>query len=145
MFGRNNKLETRWLADIKFFAGFTEDQLDQASALGEKVLAEDGAVLVDQGRFGDVVYVIVEGKANVLMNGEYVATIGEGSMVGEMAVVEHKPRNATVVAEGEMTLVSFGLSEFRALLDKNPGAKEQVTALLEFRAKANERRTTGGD
>lgn len=145
MFGRNNKLDTGWLGGVKFFSGFTEDQLGQASALGEKLSAENGAVLTDQGRFGDVVYVIVEGKANVLMNGEYVATIGEGSMVGEMAVLEHKPRNATVIAEGEMTLVAFGLAEFRTLLDKNPAAKEQVTALLDLRSKANDRRTTGDE
>ena len=67
--------------------------------LADDVDAEPGAVLVDQGRVGQECYVILEGEASVYVSGEHVATSGPGSMVGEMALVEHKPRNATVVAD----------------------------------------------
>lgn len=140
MFGRNNKLDTEWLAGVRFFEGFTSEQLMQVSRLGERVEAESGAELTDQGRFGDVVYVIVDGMANVSMNGEYVTTVGSGVMVGEMAVLENRPRNASVVAEGAMTLVAFGLSEFRELLDNNPAAKDKILALLDARSRANDHR-----
>lgn len=140
MFGRNDKLDTAWLAGVGFFDGFSPDQLAEAAELGEKVDAEIGAELTDQGRYGDVAFVIVDGRANVSMNGEYVATVGPGSMVGEMALVERRPRNATVVAETAMTLVAFGAEEFRALLDRSPAAKERVMALLDARSRANAER-----
>ncbi len=140
MFGRNNKLDTAWLSGVTFFKGFSDEQLDEVAALGTRVEAEAGAELTDQGRYGDVTYVVVEGTANVLMNGEYVASIGSGSMVGEMALLEHRPRTATVVAETDMVLVSFGTESFGALLDRNPTAKERVLALLNARTRANQER-----
>ncbi|MGH1505357.1 MAG: Crp/Fnr family transcriptional regulator [Acidimicrobiales bacterium] len=140
MFGRNNKLDTTWLAKVGFFEGFSDDQLAAAAELGERVEAEAGAELTDQGRYGDVAFVVVEGRANVLMNGDYVATVGSGSMVGEMSILERRPRNATVVAETDMVLVAFSTEAFRSLLDESPAAKERVLALLDARSRANAER-----
>lgn len=137
MFASNNKLDVDWLGKVSFFDCFTPTELAEVAALGQKVVADPGALLTDQGRFGDVSYVIVEGTANVSMNGTYVASVSAGSMVGEMSLIEHRPRAASVVAETEMTLVSFGIEEFRALLEKYPTAKERVLALLDSRSRAN--------
>lgn len=143
MFAGNNKLNTEWLSKISFFDRFSESELKEVASLGQKVQADAGAVLADQGRFGDVSFVVVEGTANVSMNGSYVATIGAGTIVGEMSLIEHRPRVATVVAETDMVLVSFGMEEFRALLDRNPKAKEQILDLLEARTQANSSREQG--
>lgn len=140
MFGRNNKLDTGWLADVALFEGFTEEQLRQVAELGTRVEAEAGAEITDQGRYGDHCFVIVEGTANVIMNGEYVASVGSGSMIGEMSLLEHRPRSATVVAETDMVLVSFDINGFHALLDANPTAKERVLGILSKRVADNERR-----
>lgn len=145
MFESNNKLDVAWLSQVHFFQCFSGDELTEIAALGQKVVADPGALLTDQGRYGDVSYVIVEGTANVSMNGTYVASVGPGSVVGEMALVEHRPRAASVTAETEMTLVSFGIEEFRALLDRSPTAKEQVLALLDARSRANLARQSEGD
>ncbi|MEM7276049.1 MAG: cyclic nucleotide-binding domain-containing protein [Actinomycetota bacterium] len=143
MFGRNNKLDTGWLASVAFFDGFGDDELSEVSALGERMEVTAGTEIIDQGRVGDACYVIVDGRANVYIRGEYVATVGPGSMVGEMALVEHRPRNASVTAETEMVLVSFGNSEFRKLLDRSPNAKERVLTTLNARIRANEARDEG--
>ncbi|MEM7324216.1 MAG: cyclic nucleotide-binding domain-containing protein [Actinomycetota bacterium] len=140
MFGRNNKLDTGWLASVKFFDGFSDSELSEVSQLGERTEAKAGDEIIDQGRVGEACYVIVEGTANVHIRGEYVASVGAGSMVGEMALVEHRPRNATVTAETDMVLVSFGNTEFRKLLDRSPNANERVLALLNARLRANEAR-----
>ncbi|MEZ5228247.1 MAG: cyclic nucleotide-binding domain-containing protein [Acidimicrobiales bacterium] len=140
MFGRNNKLDVDWLSKHSFFDSFSAAQVEQIAELGHRVDADPGAELTDQGRFGDVCYLIIEGTANVLMRGEYVATVGPGTMVGEMALLEHRPRNATVVAETDMVLVSFGTKEFRKILDDNPDLRERVHALLVARERDNSAR-----
>ena len=61
-------------------------------------------------------------------------------MVGEMALVEHRPRNASVSAETDMVLVSFGTAEFHKLLDRSPNAKERVLTLLNARLRDNQER-----
>ncbi len=141
MFGRNNKLDVDWLGKVPFFGDFTPAQIEQIAELGHRVDADAGAELTDQGRYGDVCYLIIEGTANVLMRGEYVASVGAGTMVGEMALLEHRPRNATVIAETPMVLVSFGTKEFRTILDDNPDLQERVHALLVARERDNNARS----
>jgi CRP-like cAMP-binding protein len=137
MFGRNNRLDVDWLANVSFFEGLDRHELERVAELATRVEAEPGAVLTDQGRYGDVCYVIVEGAANVYMNHEYVTSLNAGSMVGEMALVEHRPRVATVVAEGPMVLASFGTKEFQTLMEELPKTKERVNSVLGERLKAN--------
>ncbi|MGB5757733.1 MAG: cyclic nucleotide-binding domain-containing protein [Acidimicrobiales bacterium] len=141
MFGRNNKLDTGWLGSQAFFDGFNQSELGWVSALGEKVEVDAGTEIIDQGRVGDSCYVIVEGRAAVYIRGEFVTSVGPGSMVGEMALVEHRPRNASVVAETDMVLVSFGTAEFRKLLGESPNANEKVMTMLNARLRENQART----
>lgn len=140
MFGRNNKLDTDWLANVDFFDGFAKPEIEEVAALGERIDVEAGTELIDQGRVGDVCYVVVDGRAAVHIRGEFVTSVGPGTMVGEMALVEHRPRNATVTAETDMSLVSFGTEAFRKLLSKSPTAFDRVTNMLNDRLRENQER-----
>ena len=140
MFGLNNKLDTKWLATVSFFEGFSDSELSRVAALGERVDVKAGSELIDQGRVGDECYVIVEGSASIHMRGDYITSVGSGSMVGEMALVEFRPRNATVTAETDMTLVRFGITDFRKLLAKSPSTHDRVMKLLNERLEANQQR-----
>ena len=108
--------------------------------LGARVDIDAGTELIDQGRIGQACYVIVSGSATIHIRGEFVTSVGPGTMVGEMGLVEHRPRNATVTATTPMTLVSFGIEEFRKLLEKSPTTHERVMTMLEERLEANQQR-----
>jgi CRP-like cAMP-binding protein len=138
MFGQHNKLDTGWLSTVGFFNEFSHDELTRVAALGEKLEVEAGTELIDQGRVGDACYVIVSGTATVHIRGEFVTTVGAGTMVGEMALVDHRPRNATVTAETDMVLVSFGTKAFRKLLEASPTTYRRVIGMLNDRLRANE-------
>jgi CRP-like cAMP-binding protein len=125
------------LRGLAFFAGFGDDELDRVAQLAEEVEAETGARLVDQGRVGQECFVILDGHASVFVGEDYVAGLGPGSMVGEMALVDHRPRVATVVADTPMVLLRFDTKRFRTLLDEMPLARERVTQLLAERLQAN--------
>ncbi len=133
MFGRKSKGDAEWLAGVAFFRGFSSDELARVAGLASEVTAEAGAELTEQGRMGDACYVIVEGDASVYISGDHVATLHEGSMVGEMALVDHRPRNATVVADTSMVLAAFDHQAFAQLLDEMPKAKERVLEVLNAR------------
>ncbi len=146
MFGHRKKAATNTveisavalqLHKASFFEGFTDDELARVAQLAEEVVAEKGAVLIDQGRVGLECYVILEGHAGVYVGDEHVATNGPGSMIGEMALIEHRPRNATVIAETEMTLIAFDTKAFKTLLEEMPLAHDRVMALLASRMKQN--------
>jgi CRP-like cAMP-binding protein len=122
-----------WLSGIPFFEGFAEEDLHRVLDLSEQVEAPAGSVLVDQGDPGTDCFVIVEGIASVYVRGEHVASSGAGSMVGEMALIDHRPRTATVVADTDMKLLRFRTKAFRTLLDEMPKASERVMTTLRAR------------
>jgi CRP-like cAMP-binding protein len=124
---------TEWLSNVAFFEGFTHDQIDRVARLGEEVEAKEGALLMDQGDPGQECFVVVDGQASVYAGGVFVASVGPGSMVGEMALVDHRPRNASVIADTDMRLLRFDTRHFRQLLDEMPVASERVMRLLQER------------
>lgn len=125
------------LRHIALFARMSEAELARFAALGEPVDAEAGAVIIDQGDVGVECFLVLEGEAGILAGGHHVATIGPGSVVGEMALIGHKPRNATVTAQTPMRLLSFDISSFKKLLDEMPIAQKYIYELLEERAAQN--------
>jgi CRP-like cAMP-binding protein len=144
MFGKRKKVDeehvdalSRTLGGVAFFEGFSPEQLHRVAQLADEVEAEQGARIIDQGRVGQECYVILEGEAGVYVAGEHVATLGPGSMVGEMALVEHRPRNASVIASAPMKLVAFDTKAFNTLLTEMPEAHRRVIAMLSARLEQN--------
>lgn len=125
------------LRGVSFFDGFSDDELARVVELAEEVDAEQGALLMEQGRVGQECYVILEGSAGVFFGGEHGATLQPGSMVGEMALVDHRPRTASVVAETPMKLLAFDTKAFRKLLEEMPKAHDRVMTILSARLKDN--------
>jgi CRP-like cAMP-binding protein len=147
MFGRNNKLTTDWLKSVSFFSEFAVDELEAVSEVGERRQISAGTIIIDQGEVGTECFVIVDGTAVVAIRGEFVTALGPGTMIGEMALVEHRPRSATVRAETDMVVVAYSIEEFKTLLARSPSTQQRVMGLLQARIAANEERDrteTGG-
>lgn len=123
------------LRHIALFARMSNADLEEVAELGEPVDAEVGAVLMDQGDVGVECFLVLEGEAGVMVAEEHVATIGPGSVVGEMALIGHRPRNAAVVAQSPMRLLAFNIVAFKRLLDDMPAARDYIYQLLEDRAR----------
>ena len=127
-----------YLSGTSFFEGFSSEDLQRMAALSGELKMGRGAVLIDQGDIGVDCYVIVEGAASVRVRDDEVATLGAGDMVGEMALIDHRPRSASVVATSDMTLLRFNSPQFRRLLTEMPKAEERVLTMLTARLRADE-------
>jgi len=121
------------LTEVPFFNGFGEDDLLRVVELTDEVQLSAGSVVVDQGDPGTDCYVILDGTASVYVRGDHVASSGPGSMVGEMALVDHRPRTATVVADTDLDMLRFNSAAFRTLLDEMPKASERIMTTLRAR------------
>ena len=136
----SQKVDPAVVADLRaiaLFAKMSEAELTRFAALGEPVDAEAGAMLIDQGDVGMECFFVIEGDAGIFSGGEHVATIGAGSIVGEMALLGHKPRNASVVAQTPMRLLAFDIVPLPKLLDEMPAAREYIMSQLQARAAEN--------
>ncbi len=127
---------------LPIFANVHERDVATVAEAGEPVEAEPGAILMDQGDVGTECFFVIDGSAAVYAGGEHIAAIGPGSIVGEMALVGHKPRNASVVAETPMQLLAFNIAGFKKLLDTMPGTRDLVMRVLEARAEENRNRSS---
>ena len=121
------------LRHIALFARMSNADLQEVAKLGEPVHAEAGAYLMQQGDVGTECFLVLEGEAGVISGDDHVATIGPGSIVGEMALIGHRPRNASVVAQTPMRLLCFDIAGFNRLLDDMPQAKAYIYEQLEAR------------
>ncbi len=121
------------LTEVPFFDGFGADEILRVVELTDEVLIPAGSVVVDQGDPGTDCYVILDGTASVYVRGDHVASSGPGSMVGEMALVDHRPRTATVVADTDLDMLRFNSEAFRKLLEEMPKASERIMTALRAR------------
>src|SRR3546814_12230039 len=103
-----------------------DSELERVAALGEGVDAEPGAILIDQGDVGTACFLVLEGDGGIYLGDEQVASIGPGAIVGEMALIGHKPRHASARPLPAMRLLSFDLRHFNRVLDEMPAAPDPL-------------------
>jgi CRP-like cAMP-binding protein len=124
------------LAQVPLFSACSRKDLQQVAKRAEDVTVEPGKVLVSEGSAGHEFFVIVDGTAKVTRHGQTVATVGPGQFFGDLALLDHAPRNATVTAETPMELVVLGQREFSGLIDDVPGFAAKLLAGLAQRLRA---------
>lgn len=82
-------------------AAFADTSPRELALIAQRLTGHEapaGEVLVRQGTSGREVFVITAGSASVRIDGHEVARLGPGAIFGEIALLEHRPRTATVVA-----------------------------------------------
>jgi CRP-like cAMP-binding protein len=89
-----------------------------AESLTERTFSE-GDVILNQGERGVDFYVIGEGTVNYSVNGNDVGSGGPGDYFGELALVNNRPRAATVTAATDVTAYGMIGLDLRALVKKN--------------------------
>ena len=118
------------------FAECSTKELRDVARIVDELNVEEGRVLMSQGDAGQEAFVIEEGTADVVRNGELLATVGPGQYVGELALIGAGPRSATVTATSPMRLLVIGTREFSTLLDEVPGLARRVLVSTTRRLRA---------
>lgn len=94
--------------------------------LGEIVSFSEDEILFQQGEKGDHAYLILKGKVAVILNSVYdgsevvIAEIGEGDIVGEMALLEESRRAATIKSRSQVIALKIKEAQFTEFLKMNP-------------------------
>ena len=109
-----------------------------SGALGR--VYRDGETIVRQGETGDCMYVIQQGKVEVLREGGgrtiRLTELGAGEIFGEMALYEKTPRSATVRAVGEVRVLTVDKRTFLRRVQEDPSLAFNVLRALSARIRA---------
>ena len=92
-----------------------------------------GEVVFAQGDHGEVMYVVVQGEAQILIEGKLVETVGPGGILGEMALIDAAPRSATVITKTACVLIPLDEESFAGLVARQPEFALQVMRVLAHR------------
>jgi CRP-like cAMP-binding protein len=79
-----------------------------------------GEILFTQGESADCMYLVLEGEVNLSVGGQALATVGEGDVLGEMALVDRAPRSALAECVGDVRLLPLDRDRFEQLIQARP-------------------------
>jgi CRP/FNR family transcriptional regulator, cyclic AMP receptor protein len=133
---RNRSQKIEMLQEIPIFSYLTKKQLEEVARHADEVEVEAGHVLAQEGARGGELFVIVSGTATVTRRGEKLATLERGDFVGEMSLLDGKPRSASVVADEDMTVLIISAREFEPLLLAVPKLGVRLLMALAARLRA---------
>ena len=123
------------LADLPLFEGLDDEALRTVAKVAQEVSVSEGAELVREGDYSYELSIIDEGQAEVVHDGQVVATLGPGDVFGESGVLSKGMRNADVRATTPMRLITLTGWDLRRLRGRIPELEERVSALAADRAK----------
>ena len=124
MAATDTKLEM--LRNVSLFATMSPKELAAVGQLADTVDVPAGHVLMRQGASGGEMFIIAKGNVTVERNGQEVARLGAGSVIGEMALVSEGPRTATVTTTEPSTLFVVAHREFHSLMDQSADVRTCV-------------------
>src|SRR5262245_31124575 len=105
-------------------------ELERLGELAIELDYADGEALMRQGEPGNRFFLIVSGAVTVERNGRAIARRGAGDYLGEISLLDGRPRTATVVAEGPVHAIVLDRRDFDRLLDEQPGVARQLVGSL---------------
>ena len=129
--------EVEALRRVPLFRGIDETKLRLLAFISDRTEYQQGERLCSQGEPGDSAFIILKGKADVLVNtpeGEKtVAQVSENNIVGEIAILCDVPRTASLIASTEMDVLTVSKDDFLKLLKEFPDISLEVMRTLALR------------
>jgi CRP-like cAMP-binding protein len=121
------------IGSVPLFAGCSADEVGRVARYTRVEHREPGEALVEEGAAGSDFFVLAEGHVEVLRDGEVINTLGPGEFFGEVGLLAHAGRNATVRAATPVRVLVLPARGFRSLIGRYPSIFERVVGALETR------------
>jgi CRP/FNR family transcriptional regulator, cyclic AMP receptor protein len=122
------------LRKIELFSSMPDDQLERFANMADETTIEEGEQLVRAGTWPYQLFAIEEGSVEVQRDGDTIATLGEGDVVGETGVVKRGLRNASVVATSPVRAIFFTQDQVKAMRRDLPDLDDRLHEILEQRS-----------
>lgn len=131
------------LRNVALFSACTSRDLQKIAKAGDEVSMAAGTLVVDQGQTGREAFILLEGSATVRRNGKKITTLGPGDVIGELSLLDHGPRTATVVCDTACLMLVLEQRHFLGVLDEVPALGHRMLAYLAGRIRELDRQYYG--
>jgi NADH dehydrogenase len=140
-FDRKIRVSAAWFLDLLLPADIVQLKTEQSPGIGREHF-EPNQVIFHQGDRGDRLYVVVDGEVEVVQEEpgkapHVLARLGPGECFGEMALVDDRPRMATVRSVTSVNVLTLDQEAFSALFAHLPPLRGLFQQLIERRRQAS--------
>lgn len=127
-----DKLEI--LRGVPLFADLDDRSLQAVAILAHEVAFAAGDAFMLEGENGNEFYVIVDGTVRIERGGRAVRSMTAGGFLGEIALLEQRPRTATATATTDVRALEIRSHEFERLMATLPEVQRRIHAAVDRRA-----------
>jgi CRP-like cAMP-binding protein len=129
-----------FIARVPIFGKCTAEEIAMIAAVAQDSFFQPGQIIVTQGTPGQAFYMILSGRVEILRDGVSLGGFGPGDFFGEMSLLDHAPRSATIKALETSTCLMLSSWDFKALLEKHPSIAIKLLEVLSRRLRVADER-----
>jgi CRP-like cAMP-binding protein len=116
------------LKAIPIFSNLSDEEANRLAVFATETSVANGQILMKQGDYSTELIGIEEGTADVIRDGNKIASLKEGDLIGEMGLLEREPRNADVVATSPMVVMKLTHWEIRRMSEETLARIQAIVA-----------------
>ena len=132
----------RYLRAVPLFADVDDHDLEVIGSAVTELSFGPGEVLMRAGSIAREMVIVLEGELSVMLGDTEIATIEAGGFAGEMGLLAHRPRNATVAAKSQTRVLHIDSRSFANVLDEAPQIAVKMLPIVAQRVVDNNARHT---
>ena len=121
------------LRQLHVFDGLSRKQRRLLASRADELEVSPGKMLCSKGETAHQFFVIEDGTAKVVRDGQYLDELGPGDFFGEMGLLDNAPRNADVVAKTPLRHMVLSGRALRDLEREAPGFARRLSRSVEQR------------
>src|SRR6201993_4063801 len=116
------------LTAIPTFSELSPEEARRLATFATETSVSEGQILMKQGDYSTELIAIQEGTADVIQDGNTIASLGKGDLIGEMGLFAQEPRNADVIATSPMRVMKLTHWEIRRMSDETLNRIKEIVA-----------------
>ena len=131
------------LRNVRLFSDLDEKDLESLAEEFNERRFSAGDKIALEGEGGLMFFVVESGELSVEVHGEAVSTMGPGSSFGEIALIDRRPRTATVTAVDDVNAYGLPVFVFRPFVEARPRSRGSCSSRWPTASAAAEARSIG--
>jgi CRP-like cAMP-binding protein len=119
-------MDPQRLTAIPLFSQLSEQEAKRLATFATETSISEGQILMKEGDYSTELIAIEEGTADIVQNGQKIAQVGQGDLIGEMGLLAREPRNADVIATSPMLVIKLTHWEIRRMSQETVSRIEEI-------------------